>query len=128
MWTLHTPPTVKSSAKHNIPRGYNKNYIPGWDEECSCLLRQHQQASSRDEMDATATTLLHKLDHTRRTRAASADANLTVAELCAAINKLKPGKSPASRNIICITCRNIWADINTWADTNQADFDFGIGK
>ncbi|KAL7856241.1 hypothetical protein AOLI_G00198450 [Acnodon oligacanthus] len=31
------------AAKHNILRGYNKNYIPGWDEECSCLLRQHQE-------------------------------------------------------------------------------------
>ena len=56
------------AAKHNIPRGYNKNYIPGWDEECSCLLRQHQQVSSREEMDATATTLLQKLDDTRRSR------------------------------------------------------------
>ena len=55
-------------AKHNIPRGYNKNYLPGWDEECSCLLRQHQQVSSREEMDATAITLLQKLDDTQRTR------------------------------------------------------------
>ncbi|KAL7857706.1 hypothetical protein AOLI_G00178080 [Acnodon oligacanthus] len=125
---------ILRAAKHNIPRDYNKNYIPGWDEECSCLLCQCQQASSRDEMEATATTLLQKLDDTQRTRwtevveyidfthssrkawqtinlllgeeqhpAASADANLsgdfTVAELSAAINKLKPGKSPGQDNI-----------------------------
>lgn len=26
------------AAKKTIPRSYNKNYIPGWDEECSRLL------------------------------------------------------------------------------------------
>lgn len=56
------------AAIHNIPRDFNKNYIPGWDEECSCLLRQHQQANSKEEMDATATTLLQKLDYTRKPR------------------------------------------------------------
>ncbi|KAL7864615.1 hypothetical protein AOLI_G00160350 [Acnodon oligacanthus] len=59
---------ILRAAKHNILHGYNKNYILGWDEECSCLLRQHQQASSREEMEATATTLLQKLDDTQRTR------------------------------------------------------------
>ncbi|KAL7879143.1 hypothetical protein AOLI_G00101170 [Acnodon oligacanthus] len=92
---------ILRAAKHNIPRGYNKNYILGWDEDCSCLLRQ--QARSREEMEATATTLLQKLDNTRRTRAASADANLsgafTAAELSVAINKLKLGKSPGQDNI-----------------------------
>ncbi|KAL7881730.1 hypothetical protein AOLI_G00085780 [Acnodon oligacanthus] len=162
---------ILRAAKLDILRGYNNNYIPGWDEECSCLLRQHQQASSSEEMEATAITLLQKLDDTRRTRwsevaesidfthssrkawqtinllsgrrtprrcpltadvshllknghfteadknftrltlcevlslsrAASTDANLsgdlTAAELSAAINKLKLGKSPGQDNI-----------------------------
>ncbi|KAL7872833.1 hypothetical protein AOLI_G00119040 [Acnodon oligacanthus] len=55
---------ILRAAKHNILLGYSKNYIPGWDEKCSCLLHQHQQASSREEMEATATTLLQKLDDT----------------------------------------------------------------
>ena len=44
------------------------HYIPGWDEECDHLLRAHQQAGSRAEVDATATALLEKLDATRRAR------------------------------------------------------------
>lgn len=35
------------AAKHNIPLDFNKNYIPGWDKECSCLLRQHHQARKK---------------------------------------------------------------------------------
>ncbi|KAL7861709.1 hypothetical protein SRHO_G00131500 [Serrasalmus rhombeus] len=42
---------ILRAAKHNIPRGYNKNYILGWDEESNFLLRQHQQVSSREEME-----------------------------------------------------------------------------
>ncbi|KAL7845705.1 hypothetical protein AOLI_G00238970 [Acnodon oligacanthus] len=126
---------ILRAAKHNVPCGYNKNFIPGWDEEYSCLLCQPQQTSSREEMEATATTLCQKLDNTRRTRwtevvetidftysnwkawqtinllsgrrtphrSVSADVNLsgdfTAAELSAAINKLKPGKSPGQDNI-----------------------------
>ena len=56
------------AAKKSIPRGYNKSYIPGWDEECNLLLQAHQQAGSRAEVDATATALLEKLDATRRAR------------------------------------------------------------
>ncbi|KAI4820443.1 hypothetical protein KUCAC02_028420 [Chaenocephalus aceratus] len=55
-------------AKKSIPRGYNRNYIPGWDEECSHLLCDHQRASSREEVDVTAALLLKKLDITRRAR------------------------------------------------------------
>ncbi|KAI4804790.1 hypothetical protein KUCAC02_026405, partial [Chaenocephalus aceratus] len=56
------------AAKKSIPRGYNRNYIPGWDEECSHLLCDHQRASSREEVDVTAAALLKKLDITRRAR------------------------------------------------------------
>ena len=56
------------AAKKTIPRGYNRNYIPGWDEECSRLLCDHQRASSREEVDMTAAALIQRLDVTRRTR------------------------------------------------------------
>ena len=56
------------AAKRTIPHGYNRNYIPGWDEECSRLLRDHQQASSREEVDMTAAALLQRLDATHRAR------------------------------------------------------------
>ncbi|KAI4833215.1 hypothetical protein KUCAC02_016129, partial [Chaenocephalus aceratus] len=48
------------AAKKTIPCGYNRNYIPGWDEECSRLLCDHQRAISREEVA--------RLDVTRRTR------------------------------------------------------------
>ena len=56
------------AAKKAIPRGYNRSYIPGWDEECSRLLCDHQRASSREEVDMTAAALIQRLDVTRRTR------------------------------------------------------------
>ena len=30
------------AAKKSIPRGFNKDYIPGWDNTCNHLLREHQ--------------------------------------------------------------------------------------
>ena len=51
-----------------IPQGFNESYIPGWDAECCDLLHNHQQASSREEEDATASALLQKLDATRKAR------------------------------------------------------------
>lgn len=56
------------AARKTIPRGFNTNYIPGWDGECSHLLHVHQQASSREEVEESATVLLQKLDATRRSR------------------------------------------------------------
>ena len=56
------------AARKNHPPWFNVNYIRGWDEECSHLLHVHQQASSREEVDESATALLQKLDATRRSR------------------------------------------------------------
>ncbi|KAM3864710.1 putative RNA-directed DNA polymerase from transposon X-element [Diretmus argenteus] len=56
------------AAKKSIPRGYNRNYIPGWDEECSRLLSEHQRVSSREEVDVTAAALIERLDATRKAR------------------------------------------------------------
>ena len=56
------------AAKKAIPRGFNESYIPGLDDECCHLLHDHLQASSREEVDMTATALLQKLDATRKAR------------------------------------------------------------
>ena len=56
------------AAKKSIPRGFNKHYIPGWDDSCNQLLRENQQATTKEDIDTTATTLLHKLDEVRRAR------------------------------------------------------------
>ena len=56
------------AAKKSIPRGFNKHYIPGWDNSCNHLLREHQQATTKEDIDTTATALLHKLDEVRRAR------------------------------------------------------------
>ena len=56
------------AAKKSIPRGFNKHYIPGWDDSCNHLLSEHQQATTKEDIDTTATALLHKLDEVRRAR------------------------------------------------------------
>ena len=56
------------AAKKSIPRGFNKDYIPGWDDSCNHLLREHQQATTKEGINTTATALLHKLDEVRRAR------------------------------------------------------------
>ena len=56
------------AAKKNIPRGFNKHYIPGWDDSCNNLLSEHQQVTTKEDIDTTATALLHKLDEVRRAR------------------------------------------------------------
>ena len=36
------------AAKKSIPRGFNKDYIPGLDDSCNHLLREHQQATTKE--------------------------------------------------------------------------------
>ena len=58
---------LTNSAKHSIPRGYNKNYIPCWDDECEQLYKEHID-SENTESASTATSLLNVLDEKRRQR------------------------------------------------------------
>ena len=58
---------VTNSAKHSIPRGYNKNYIPCWNDECEQLCKEHID-SENTESASTATALLNVLDEKRRQR------------------------------------------------------------
>ena len=56
------------AAKKSIPRGFNKDYIPGWDDSCNHLLREHQQATTKEDIDTTETALLQKLDEVCKAR------------------------------------------------------------
>ena len=58
---------LTKSAKHSIPRGYNKNYIPCWDDECEQLYKEHID-SENTESASNATSLLNVLDEKRRQR------------------------------------------------------------
>ena len=58
---------LTNSAKHSIPRGYNKNYIPCWDDECEQQYKEHID-SENTESASTATSLLNVLDEKRRQR------------------------------------------------------------
>ena len=51
---------LTNSAKHSIPRGYNKNYITCWDDECEQLYKENENK----EAASTATSLLNVLDET----------------------------------------------------------------
>ena len=53
---------IIGAAKTNILGGFNKHYIPGWDDSCTHLIRVQQQATTKKDIDTTATALLHKLD------------------------------------------------------------------
>ena len=58
---------LTNSAKHSIPRGYNKNYIPCWDDECEQLYKEHIDSENTESASAT-TSLLNVLDEKRRQR------------------------------------------------------------
>lgn len=55
---------VWSSAKKSIPRGYRKEYIPGWNKECDTLYHQYLENGDQKLGDA----LLTKLDEARRAK------------------------------------------------------------
>lgn len=53
---------VKSTAKKTIPRGYRKEYIPGWTNESTQLYEQYKNNNDNDVADE----LIHSLDSGRR--------------------------------------------------------------
>jgi hypothetical protein len=55
---------VMTAARRSIPRGYRKNYIPGWNEECSALYEEYRINGSTE----TASRLTSALDKARRDR------------------------------------------------------------
>ena len=58
---------LTNSAKHSIPRGYNKNYTPCWDGEYEHLYNEHI-CSATTQSAYTATSLLNGLGEKRRQR------------------------------------------------------------
>jgi len=53
---------VLSAAKKNIPRGFRKDYIPGWSQECEDLYKDFSSTGNQE----TADLLLQNLDKARR--------------------------------------------------------------
>ena len=47
------------TAKKN---GFNNHCFPGWDDSCKHLIREHHQATTKEDIDTAATSLLRKLD------------------------------------------------------------------
>jgi hypothetical protein len=42
---------LQTAAKHNIPSGFHKDYIPGLPTEAKHLINQHDEIRSRDTKD-----------------------------------------------------------------------------
>lgn len=53
---------VISTAKKNVPRGYRKEYVPGWNDRCENLYQEFTETNDREIADE----LLHSLDAARR--------------------------------------------------------------
>ena len=90
-----------SAAKKSIPRGVNKHYIPGWEDNRNHLLCEHQQATTKEDIDTTATALLQKLDEVRRARwtevVESVDFTYSSCKTWQTINKLTGRSTTHSR-------------------------------
>ena len=56
------------AAKQSIPRGYQKSYIPCWDEECQELYDDYTEAETGEKSQTAASTLLTRLDEKRHER------------------------------------------------------------
>ncbi|KAG5876421.1 hypothetical protein JTB14_032622 [Gonioctena quinquepunctata] len=51
-----------ASAEKTIPRGYRKEYVPRWNDECEREYRNFQESGDREIAD----NLLHNLNAVRR--------------------------------------------------------------
>ena len=67
---LETFPRLTNAAKQSAPRGYQKSYvyIPCWDEECQQLYENYAAATFCEGSEATANTLIKRLDEKRQER------------------------------------------------------------
>lgn len=112
------------AAKKAIPRGYRKEYIPGWDETCEQLyeefLKTHDQQTAND--------LLRSLDATRRAKwiqtVESLSFQTSSREAWSLLQKLGGGKRKARENNL-ITANKIAAHI---LSTSRAPRDKGFTR
>jgi len=101
---------IISAAKQSVPRGFQKNYIPCWDEECQQLYEEHISAATKEESEVTASILIACLDEKRQDRwieaVESIDFTHSSRKAWSTLNRLtgrttsKPVKSPVSANSI----------------------------
>ena len=59
---------LTNAALQSVPRGYQKNYIPCWDEEYQQLYEHQIAATSSEGSEATANILIKRLDEKRQER------------------------------------------------------------
>ncbi|KAL1454475.1 hypothetical protein WDU94_010720 [Cyamophila willieti] len=83
---------ITKSAKKAMPRGYRKEYIPGWNEACEALYHEYQKSQDQSVGDE----LLSILDLTRRERwiekVESMDFKKSSREAWSLLNKLDGSK------------------------------------
>jgi len=60
--------SLLSAAKHCIPRGRRKNYMPCWDKECETLYRCFIRAPVGTDSDRAASSLLSRLGQKKQER------------------------------------------------------------
>lgn len=97
---------IKAAAKRTIPRGFRKEYIPGWNEESNRLKEEYDENSSKEK----ATELLQSLDAARRERwintVEGLNFNHSSRKAWSLIRKLDstsiPSKKPTSVNVNAI--------------------------
>ncbi|KAI8434197.1 hypothetical protein MSG28_012309 [Choristoneura fumiferana] len=63
---------VIKAAKVNIPRGYRKEYVPGWNSDSEKLYHEYQES----EDQSAGAALLHSLDRSRKEKWESAVGNM----------------------------------------------------
>ena len=101
---------LTNAAKQSVPRGYQKNYIPCWDEECQQLYENHTAATFSEGSEDTANILIKHLDKKRQKRWIETvefiDFTHSSRKAWHTINRLtgrtasKPDKCPVSANAI----------------------------
>ena len=57
-----------NAAKQSVPRGYQENIKPSWDNECQELHVHHTAATSSKGSETTANILMKRLDEKRQER------------------------------------------------------------
>lgn len=86
---------VISAAKKHIPRGFRREYIPGWSEESENLYQQFIESNDHEIADQ----LLHSLDATRRKKwedkVSSLDYTKSSRQAWSLLRKLGDGKTTA---------------------------------
>ena len=93
--------SLTRAARHSIPRGYRKIYIPCWDKQCSELSKKHEEANSLDDKQRTGNDLINYINLRRQERWLSTIKNIDMKhssrEAWNTLNKLTARKSASTK-------------------------------